>query len=440
MRPAHEGSGRPERVETVGVDADGQIGVERDRGAGRAELLRRHPLCVQVVPEGRLGVRALRAREHHGAGPVAEPVARRPEAGVGQQLGVGVDPGAERIAARRPRRQQRFGHGSQDLATQVQDRLVVHQCRSVRRRDLAPEFVVPEQPACLGRRGELRQQGRIDEDLVVGQATHGEIGARVGRRIQEGGVQRQGAQHRRAHLLDPVPELGHVRVAADAPVLLGAQGVQREEQTPATGRGGAAGGGDQQRRRLRAGPFHHDPVVPRRNRLRPTLVEAETVAVDRLRPDLAHRLHPTDAGRQALAVHPAVLQCQGAPHVTRMDPAGQRHLGRGGPPDAVHQDGLERSARLDPPALAQGVGDIGPRGDRSPEGRQDGHDDRVLGPMHPPVGADEGDLHAVTSGQLRQRGPRRGRWPHRGVSRMSKIPRAGMSTHSGRLFASYPSS
>ena len=36
VRPAHEGSGRPERVETVGVDADGEIGVERDRRAGRA--------------------------------------------------------------------------------------------------------------------------------------------------------------------------------------------------------------------------------------------------------------------------------------------------------------------------------------------------------------------------------------------------------------------
>ena len=33
--------------------------------------------------------------------PVPEPVARRPEAGIGQQLGVGVDPGAEGVAARR---------------------------------------------------------------------------------------------------------------------------------------------------------------------------------------------------------------------------------------------------------------------------------------------------------------------------------------------------
>ena len=329
VRPSHEGPGCPDRVETVGMDADGEIGVERDGRAGGAELLRRHPLRVEVVCEGGLGVRvrrtlqtlrAGRAGRRPGARPVPQPVARGPKAGVGQQLGVGVDPGAERLAAGRPRRQQCLGHGRQDLATQVRDRLVVHQGRLVRRRELAPELVVPEQAARLGRRGQLRQHGRVDEDLVVGEPTHGEIGARVGRRIQESGIEGQGTQHRGAHLLGPVPQLGQVGVAAHAPVLLGPQRIQGEEQAPATVSGGTAGSGDEQRRSLRAGPFHHDPVITGGDRLRPTLVEPEAVAVGLLRPDRANRLHPGDARRQALPPHLAVLQGKGAPHVTRMDP------------------------------------------------------------------------------------------------------------------------
>ena len=50
--PRHERIGRPERVEPIGMDADGEVGVERDRRRGGGQLLRRHPLGVEVVRRG----------------------------------------------------------------------------------------------------------------------------------------------------------------------------------------------------------------------------------------------------------------------------------------------------------------------------------------------------------------------------------------------------
>jgi len=75
--PVHsprEGTGGPDGVETVGMDADGEVGVERDRGCGGRELLGRHPLGVEVVPERGLGVQVFGLRLGVGSRAVPDPV------------------------------------------------------------------------------------------------------------------------------------------------------------------------------------------------------------------------------------------------------------------------------------------------------------------------------------------------------------------------------
>ena len=150
-----------------------------------------------------------------------------------------VHEGAEGRSPRGAPGDQRVRHRRQHLAAQAGHLLVVHEGRLVRRDEPTPEFVRRQQPARLGRRFELGQRGDVDIELVVGQPADREVGARVGRWIEERRVERQGSQHGAADLTRPLPQGRHVRVAADSPVLVRPQRVEGEEDTPPPWGGGA---------------------------------------------------------------------------------------------------------------------------------------------------------------------------------------------------------
>ena len=137
----------------------GEIGVKRGRPRRRPPAAAAAAHCAyRWYPSGRSeSASSTACATLPGGGRAGRP---RPESGRRPaSSGCSSDEGAERVAARRaPGRQQRLGHGGQDLAAQARHLLVVHQGRLVRRREPAPELVRRQQPARLGCRGELGQR------------------------------------------------------------------------------------------------------------------------------------------------------------------------------------------------------------------------------------------------------------------------------------------
>ena len=135
----------------------------------------------------------------------------------------------------------------------------------------------------------------------------------------------------------------------------------------------------------------------------------------------------------------AVLELDGAPHVAWVHATGQRHCGRAGPAHPVNENRLKMAACLLLLALRQSVGGLHRSTDGGTQSLENGDEDILVGRVHGSVTALIRRLHAVRLGQKNQFAPGRpplSARPHEPRSRMSRMPRAGMSTQSGRLLVS----
>jgi len=134
------------------MDPDRKVGVERRRVGRRGQLLGGDPLGVQVVAQRGLLARRTIGRAHRLPRSASEPIADRPELGVGRELRAFVEEGGEGSPAHRIPGKQRVRHGCEHQASQAGDLLIVHQSRLVDRGEPMPELVRRQQPTRLGRR------------------------------------------------------------------------------------------------------------------------------------------------------------------------------------------------------------------------------------------------------------------------------------------------
>ena len=286
----------------------------------------------------------------------------------------------------------------------------------------------------VGAGPELGERHRIDEDLVVGQAAHREVGTRVGaRRGEKGRVQRERAEQVDAVPRDPLAEPLEVGIRPDTPVVLRANGMHGHERTESPGRDRAGRCRKEQGRIRRPDAFERQVVSPDRDD-----TTGDRREVDGELEPLATRIDGPPLGTageragQRRASHVAVLELERQPHVVAI---GRRREGghdRSRPIHPVHQHGFEVAPRLRfplfTPDLVCGVG----RREGYPERVEKGDDDLNLGLLPAPLHVHVGRLDAMVPGEAGQCRVQ----AHVSDPRMERIPRAGMSTHVGRLFIS----
>ena len=137
----------------------------------------------------------------------------------------------------------------------------------------------------------------------------------------------------------------------------------------------------------------------------------------------------TTEGRPA---HVTVLELEGQPHVVPFRGGRQRDGHRVRPTDPVHHDGLQPAA-IATLLLAKEASGRSGGAERDAERAQQRHHDVGSGLLAPPVHVVVCGLDTVEAGERGQVGVEPA---HRSDPRMWRMPRAGMSTHVGRLFTS----
>ena len=287
-------------------------------------------------------------------------------------------------------------------------------------------------PRTSGQHAKFWECRRIDEDLVVGEAADGEVGTRVGlRRLEKGWIERKRAQQVDSTPRDPLPEMPQCRIRPDTPVVLRANGMHGHEGAEAPG-ARRAGRCRQKQRRLRCARTLERHVVPsggdrpsrdRREVERELDVRAARIGAPR---------PAAQGGGERRSPDVAILEFKTQPDVVVLHAGreGGRHGGRS--IDPLDQHRLELTATRRFLLLAQDLACVVGRRQGHPECVEKGDDDLGVCVLAAALDVLIRGLNAVETGERCQILTQ----THASDPRMERIPRAGISTHVGRLFIS----
>ncbi len=149
MHTGHEDMRRPHRVESFRVHTNREIGVERRRGRRHGQLLRRRPLCVEVVAGGG------RAPPCRAAGPAASRSARKRAYATSSGCCSAKSQSSSRRDDASPRSDAAIG--DRIWRRSRDDVLVIHQGGAVHDGEAPPELVRGQQPSSFVGPGDLGQ-------------------------------------------------------------------------------------------------------------------------------------------------------------------------------------------------------------------------------------------------------------------------------------------
>ena len=416
------------------VHADREIEHEAAAGGsgpvGRlGQLLRRHPLDVQVVARAIVLERAARERAVPlRVGPGAPPRPAPFDLGTEPRVvgGAWVPRELGETGGRRPS-ERLLREGVEDRPLRRRRGRMIREVGLAQPRDPFAEGRIVQRLTCCVGPLEAGCPGDVDVGLVPEQAARGRVGARLEHRlVEELGEQREGRRRRSAQVFDPTPQIAEVGEAADPPVVLGAERVERsEDPPPPAGRPRALPRCRQDER------LHHRSLA----------VEPQGVpscrkpAADRDARGDGSRLLGTRHGRRGFIPSVGVLAFGCEPEAEGASGARRRNAHV----DLAHPSAPCDDHRLDPP-----VGELLPAGSkrrrRIRERRDRGahrpeHGDHAVHarvhafPVHVPVAL----LDVVQTSELPQHPAVVGHGPS---SSRSRRPRTGTGSQSGRLSSS----
>ena len=437
------GGGERERVTlapgvvAVGVHAERLVQVQPGtRSTGeRRELLVDEPLGVDVVAEGRVVVGD---REGPGAlalgpGRPVRPVRLvvRAEAGVVGELRMRTEVRLERVAARAGLGVQRAGERLQHRPPQVLRSGVVDVRALGERAALAPEGPRGEQLPRRGRALELRARREVGVELVPEEPARRRVRARLVRERREQG---RAADQIPSEPADIAQQRLDVSQVGDPHRPLRAHRVQRQEDAPsvvADRRRGNPGRRDHEDVCGDAAGLEVELVVAGGQQLRKRQAQlASLLAVDR-----RDRCDRQRAELELVHLVAAALDRDRRPRAAdRPGGHAQRELERVADHDRDDRLG-ERAPDL---ALAHAhrVGEVVRRVDLGAERAEHGKQRRIARPVVLAAGIPVVGLQAVEAGQLGERDLLLGLRHQGDPSSSWRMPRAGICSQSGRLFAS----